>query len=249
MTDPTEIFSSRVQNYTKYRPGYPRALIDLLQSECQFSCHSTVADIGSGSGLLTELFLKNGSRVYGVEPNPEMRAAAENTLKVYPKFTSIDGRAESTGLRDRCIDLITVGQAFHWFETEETRVEFARILKPEGWVVIVYNSLNVNSTFLAAYARFNQTYLGDKGPEHEDPDLYTPFFGKGGFTEMILDGEIQVFDLQGLSGRVLSRANSPQEGDSRYHEMIEALRVIYEDHQQDGKVKIHYHTQVIYGRV
>jgi SAM-dependent methyltransferase len=249
MTDPTEIFSSRVQNYTKYRPGYPRALIDLLQSECQFSCLSTVADIGSGPGLLTELFLKHGNRVYGVEPNPEMRAASEKSLNLYPKFTSLDGRAESTGLRDHCVDFITVGQAFHWFETEDTRAEFARILKPEGWVVILYNILNVNTPFLAAYARFNQTYLGDKGPEHEDPDLCTPFFGKGGFTERVLEGETQVFDFHGLSGRVLSRANAPQEGDSRYHEMIEVLRAIYEDHQQDGKVKIQYHTQVVYGRI
>lgn len=249
MIHPIEIFSSRVQNYLRFRPGYPYGIIDLLRSECRLSNLSIVADIGSGTGLLSEVFLRNGNIVYGVEPNLEMRSAAEKYLIQYPKFTSTGGRAEATGLQKHSLDLITVGQAFHWFDTEPAKTEFNRILKPGGWVTIIYNMLKVNTSFLEALARFNQNFLDDKGPNHVWPDIYTPFFGKDGFTEVVIDGENQIVDFQGLLGRVSSRANSPQEEDSGYQEMVDALLAIYVDHQQGGKIKLDYLVQVVYGKI
>jgi ubiquinone/menaquinone biosynthesis C-methylase UbiE len=130
--DPTQRFSSRVELYVKYRPHYPAAVLDILTSECALSPVSVVADAGSGTGILTELFLRNGNSVFGVEPNREMREAGETLLKSYSQFTSIAGRAEATTLADHSVDFVVAGQAFHWFDCQKARREFARILKTEG---------------------------------------------------------------------------------------------------------------------
>ena len=130
MTDPTKRFSNRVENYVKYRPGYPQGVLTLLQDKCGMTGASAIADVGSGTGILTELLLQNGNRVFAVEPNRDMRAAAELLLGKHPNFTSIDGTAEATTLPDQSVEVITAGQAFHWFDREPTRREFVRILKP-----------------------------------------------------------------------------------------------------------------------
>lgn len=137
--DPKQRFSSRVENYEKYRPSYPAAVIDTLRGECGLSSRSTIADIGSGTGLFSRLFLDFGCRVFGVEPNPDMRAAGERVLSAYPRFTSLDGSAEATGLAVGSVDFAAAGQAFHWFDPPRARDEFARILRPGGWVVLAWN--------------------------------------------------------------------------------------------------------------
>src|SRR5947209_11876909 len=126
--DSTSRFSSRVENYIRYRPGYPQSVVELLAGECGLTPTSVVADVGSGTGILTELFLRNGNTVYGVEPNREMREAGEGLLAGYPNFHSVDGRAEATGLPDASVDFVTAGQAFHWFDAQGARAEFSRIL-------------------------------------------------------------------------------------------------------------------------
>src|SRR6266536_1302519 len=135
--DAKQRFSNRVADYARYRPGYPPAVLDLLRSECNLRPGHVIADIGAGTGLLAELFLKNGNRVFGVEPNREMREAGERLLADYPQYTSVDGIAEATTLADASVDIITAGQAFHWFDREKARAEFARILRPSGWVALV----------------------------------------------------------------------------------------------------------------
>ena len=126
--DPKKRFSSRVENYIKYRPKYPQEIIKYLKEKQILHDNSIVADIGSGTGILSEIFLKNGNLVYGIEPNAEMRNAGEVFLKKYSKFISKEGSAESTGLSELSVDIITAGQAFHWFNLEQTRKEFLRIL-------------------------------------------------------------------------------------------------------------------------
>src|SRR5437764_1020077 len=130
MRDPTQRFSTRVDNYVKYRPGYPPAIVGLLEAECGLTPESVVADIGAGTGLLAELWLRHGNPVCGVEPNREMREAGARLLAAYPAFTSVDGTAEATTLPDQSVDFVTAGQAFHWFEPVAARREFARILRP-----------------------------------------------------------------------------------------------------------------------
>src|SRR5882757_5837179 len=148
--DAKQRFSSRVADYVRYRPSYPSEVLDLLRSECGLRSGHVIADIGSGTGFLSELFLKNGNRVYGIEPNKEMREAGEEYLASYDSFGSIEAAAEATTLEDATIDFVTAGQAFHWFDLPEARREFARILKPEGWAVVMWNDREMNSAFATA---------------------------------------------------------------------------------------------------
>ena len=146
MLDPTKRFSNRVENYVKYRPAYPSEIIGLLEVECGLTPASVIADVGSGTGILSELFLKHGNRVFGVEPNREMRAAGDKLLAKYSNFSSIDGAAEATTMVNTSVDIIAAGQAFHWFDRQRSRAEFERILKPGGWVVLLWNGFRVETS-------------------------------------------------------------------------------------------------------
>src|SRR5437867_8468442 len=142
----TERFSNRVENYVRFRPRYPREVLELLKADCGLKPEAVVADAGSGTGFLAELFLANGNRVFGIEPNKEMREAGERWLQRYSRFSSIAATAEATTLPSQSVDFITAGQAFHWFDRERCREEFARILRPGGWVVLVWNDRRTEST-------------------------------------------------------------------------------------------------------
>ena len=162
MANSTERFTDRVENYSKYRPTYPAGVINLLKSECGLSPESDVADIGSGTGILAKLLLRNCKRVFGVEPNAAMRDAGKALLKNYPTFITVAGSAENTTLPDASIDLITAGQAFHWFDEMKARVEFKRILKSGGFVALVWNDRRLDSTpFLAAYEQLLREFGTD----------------------------------------------------------------------------------------
>ena len=137
MLNSTERFSSRVENYIKYRPSYPAAVLELLSSRCGLGAGSVVADVGSGTGILTELLLETGAAVFAVEPNLAMREAAERNLNDYGRFRSIDGTAEATTLAQSSVDLITASQAFHWFDHPRFFDEVRRIARP-GAVVAVW---------------------------------------------------------------------------------------------------------------
>jgi SAM-dependent methyltransferase len=250
--DPTKRFSSRVENYARYRPSYPRAVLDLLAAECELTGASIVADVGSGTGLLSELFLKNGNRVFGIEPNKEMRDAGERLLKDYARFTSVAATAESTMLDDRGVDFVIAGQAFHWFERERARAEFARILRPEGWVVLVWNERRTDTTpFLAAYERLLLAY----GTDYETithkmigAGEIGAFFEPGAFELETFENR-QVFDLDSLKGRLLSSSFVPERGDPDHDAMLDDLDAIFNTYQEDGKVAFEYDTKVYYGQL
>lgn len=150
--DPTERFSNRAEDYVRYRPGYPRAILPPLREDCGLAPESRIADVGSGTGLLGRVFLDDGETVYGVEPNAEMRAAGERSLRGYPRFHSVAASAEATSLAEASVDFIVAGQAFHWFDAQAARREFARILRPGGWVAVLWNERRTDATgFLRAY--------------------------------------------------------------------------------------------------
>src|SRR3954469_8186543 len=151
---PTSRFSDRVADYAKYRPGYPAEMFELLKRECGLFRHTYIADVGSGTGILARYFLEEGNIVLGIEPNAEMRAYADRDLAQFKKFMSVDATAESTTLPDTSVDMVTAGQAAHWFDFAKARAEFVRILKPGGWVVLVWNEREVDTTpFLREYER------------------------------------------------------------------------------------------------
>jgi SAM-dependent methyltransferase len=246
---PTERFSARAESYSKYRPGYPEGVIDSLRAECCLAHESVIADVGSGTGLLSELFLKNGNRVFGVEPNREMRQKGEKLLAKYPGFVSVDGAAEATTLAEASVDFITSGQAFHWFEREEARAEFARILRLGGWVVLIWNERRTSSTpFLKAYEQFLLRYGTDYKGAEDLSGLVRPFFGPANFRMKTLENQ-QVFDLDGLKGRLLSTSYTPAPGDAGFEPMLNELSAIFEANQRGGKVVFEYDTLIYYGRL
>lgn len=250
MTDVTQRFSSRVEDYIKYRPGYPKAVIETLRSECGLSRDSVIADIGSGTGILTEMFLSNGAVVYGVEPNREMREAAERLLKDYPRFHSVAAKAEETTLDDASVGFVVAGQAFHWFDREKAKVEFTRILKPGGWVALIWNERVVDTTpFLVAYEQLLKDYSTDyEQVDHRriDAAVIRDFFGSDDF-RLKQFKNVQVFDYEGLKGRLLSSSYAPEEGHPNYEPMLVELQRIFQAHQDEGKVDFEYVTQMYYG--
>jgi ubiquinone/menaquinone biosynthesis C-methylase UbiE len=251
MSTPTARFSTRVDNYIRYRPGYPKELFQLLKSECGLTPDSVVADIGSGTGLLTRDFLENGNQVFAVEPNEQMRAAAERLLAEFSGFQSISGTAEATTLSDHSVDLVIAAQAAHWFNPSEARREFIRILKPGGWTVLVWNERRTHSTpFLAAYEHLLLSYATDyEDVRHEKTtSSIDKFFDPTPFRSRTFE-MIQKFDYEALRGRLLSSSYTPQESDSRHAPMLQELRRIFDRHQIGGQVTFEYDTRVYYAQL
>lgn len=251
-SDPKQRFSNRVENYVRYRPGYPRAIIDLLRAECGLTPDSIVADFGSGTGFLTKLFLENGNRVYGIEPNAEMRAAGEQYLNDFPRFQSVAGSAEASTLPGACIDLAVAGQAFHWFELEPARREFQRVLRPAGWVVILWNErVHGASALLQEYENLLHAYgidYASVSDRYPDRARLEQFFGPGAYREKYFPNA-QEFDFPGLRGRLLSSSYAPVEGHPKYQPMLDAIDKLFRQHQRDGRVRFEYETRVYYGRL
>ncbi len=248
--DPTLRFSSRVENYIKYRPRYPHAVIETMRQSCSLVPSATIADIGAGTGTLTEMFLQNGNPVFGVEPNREMREAAERLLGKYQSFQSVPGRAEKTTLSDRSVDHIVVGQAFHWFATRETRGEFLRILRPPFRMMVVWNERDFETApFLIAYDQLLQRYGLDYARAQHRKAYDTAlgdFYGAGGFTERTF-GCVQQVDFDGLRGRMLSSSYTPEHNHPNHAPMIEELQKIYRENEVNGLVTLRYVTRMYYG--
>ena len=252
MMDPTRRFSNRVDNYVRYRPGYPPAVLDLLAARCGLTATSVVADLGSGTGILTGRLLQSGARIFAVEPNPEMRAAAEKLLAHHPNFTSLAGTAEATPLPDHSVDFITAGQAFHWFDRDQARREFLRLLKPGGWVVLIWNDRNLSDRpFSQAYEQLLRAHATDYAVvnhKNVDAEVLRSFFGPAGYGEASYPND-QTFDYAGLKGRLLSSSYAPEAGDPRHVPMLAALQSLFQAHQTNGTVTFDYDTTVFYGRL
>jgi ubiquinone/menaquinone biosynthesis C-methylase UbiE len=251
VTNPTQRFSSRVQDYVRYRPTYPPEVIALLRDECGLTKDSIVADIASGTGIFTKLLLENGNRVFGVEPNAEMRHAGEEFLADYPRFKSLAGTAEATTLADHSIDVVTAAQAAHWFDRAKARREFVRILKPRGWTALIWNERKTDSTaFLRDYEQLLLNYGTDyKEVRHErTTDEIAGFFAPSPYQSRVFEMR-QECDYAGLQGRLVSSSYTPQRGDEKYEPMLAELKRIYEKHQSGGGVALEYATRVFYGRL
>lgn len=254
MQNSTQRFSSRVDNYIRYRPSYPWAVIETLQAHCGLTPAQVVADVGSGTGKLTELFLQHGNPVFAVEPNAEMRAAGERLLQRYAHFTSVAGTAEATTLPAQAVDLVVAGQAFHWFDAAAARQEFARILQPNGWVALIWNYRRlVGTPFMQAYEQLLHTFSSEyQEVGHQRPELteaaISAFFGPAG-CQVAIEPYQQTFDLAGLQGRLLSSSYSPEPGHPQHEPMITALAELFQTYQSAGTVAFVYDTKIYYGQL
>jgi SAM-dependent methyltransferase len=256
MTDagrtPAARFSDRAEDYVKYRPHYSPEVAYALQEACGLRPEHVIADLGCGPGLLAEVFLDIGNRVIGVEPNWEMRRAGEDYLAAYPEFTMVDGSAEATTLPDASVDFVLAGQAFHWFQPVATRAEFARILKPGGWAVLIWHDRNVDSTpFLRAYEDFARRHSIDyEQVAHKYVATYAAleeFFAPNKMM-LIQQHNQQRLDFDGLRGRLLSSSYIPKTGE-RYEAMSRELPHLFSSHAADGHIVLQYDTKIYFGHL
>ena len=248
---PTERFSNRVSDYVRSRPSYPAELTEALATHAALSARTVVADIGSGTGISTDVLLDRAHLVFAVEPNRDMRAAAESRLGAHPRFRSINGTAEATTLPDASVDLVTAGQAFHWFDRRAARAEFRRILRRRGVVALFWNTRRTRgSAFMEAYEDLLKTFGTDFSKvTHENimPDELEAFFG-GPYEALVFD-HAQQFDFEGLRGRLLSSSYVPGPGDPGFQPMLERLQSIFDAHARAGYVRFPYDTELYLGKV
>jgi SAM-dependent methyltransferase len=247
----TSRFSDRVENYVRYRPGYPPEVIATLQAECGLESTCAIADIASGTGIWTRLLLENGNTVFGVEPNAEMRQAGERLLAAFPKFTSIAGTAEATTLAGQSVDFVTAAQAAHWFDRARSRREFVRILKPSGWLVLLWNERVTDSTkFLRDYEQLLLSYGTDyQDIRHEHTtDAVNEFFDPAPFQKRVFDLR-QEFDYSGIEGRLLSSSYAPGPEHPQHAPMLKELRRIFDACAVNGRAAFDYKTRVYFGRL
>lgn len=245
MVDSTRRFSNRADDYVRYRPGYPDQLIEVLGDVCGLQPEHVIADVGSGTGKLTEVLLRAGHIVYGVEPNQPMRAAGERHLERFPNFRSVCGTAEDTTLPHRSLYLVTAAQAFHWFDAAKCRREFRRILQEPGWVALVWNDRQQHhSPFLDAYESLLQEFASDYN--NSDIAAAAQAFLGDSCTVRLLPNS-QELDWEGLRGRLLSSSYAPVAGQPGHDEMMRRLHQIFDEHQDDGRVCFTYTTRVFCG--
>lgn len=247
----TSRFSDRVENYVRYRPGYPAEALQCLREECGLKPEHVIADIASGTGIWTRMLLENGNSVFGVKPNSEMRQAGERLLANFLRFTSVAGKAEATTLPDASVDFVTSAQAAHWFDRECTRREFVRILKAGGWRVLLWNERIVDGTpFLRDYEQLLLTFGTDyKDVRHErTTDAVNEFFDPAPYRERVFPMR-QEFDYAGLEGRLLSSSYAPGPEHMQHQPMLVELRRVFDAHAVNGKVSVDYKTRVYFGRL
>ena len=249
MRDPIERFGDRAENYAKFRPGYPDPMLGFLLDVV--SLPAVVADIGSGTGILTRQLLDKGYELYAVEPNGPMRSVAERTLSGRPRFHSVRGTAEATTLPDGAVDLITCAQAFHWFDRVKSKLEFRRILKGNGRVAIVWNerlekSSEINRKYDDILSRMAPEYSNVSHRKVSLGDI-EGFFAPGEVQLRTFPNQ-QVLDRCGFLGRLLSCSYVPNAGQPGHDEIVDSISDLFDEYEIEGKVTFVYETRLYLGQ-
>ena len=246
-----ERFSNRVENYVKYRPTYPPEILRLFKDEMNLQIDSTVADIGAGTGISAKIFLENGNRVFAVEPNAAMREAAAKYLEDFPNLIIVNGTSEAATLENEAVDFVVAAQAFHWFKQTETRTEFERILRKKGFVALIWNERQLDSTgFLRGYERLlvefgmdYETIRHDRITKETLRDFFQTDFSQAVFQNA------QTVDFDGLKGRMLSSSYVPPPENPRFPAMLKNLETLFAEHAENGRINILYDTKIFYGQL
>lgn len=252
IADPTKRFTERVDNYVKYRPGYPGEVITFLQKECGLTSDSIIADIGSGTGIFSNLLLDKDYHVYAIEPNQAMQQAAKQWLGSNGNYSPIDATAEATTLPAKSVDLIVCAQSFHWFNDERTRSEFKRILKDGCFVALIWNNRMIDiDKFSKAYEELlkNDSLDYNKVNHRNINDIDFKAFFKDGEYKKITYPNAQVFDWNGLLGRVLSSSYVPPQNTDAGKQFQLLLQNAFAKYNVNGMVSFQYQTEIYIGHI
>jgi len=239
--------------YASFRPSYPRAFMEYLRGGVGIRESCAVADIGSGTGILTRQLLESGVQVFAVEPNADMRAVAEADLRGFGGFVSVNGTAESTTLAAHSVGFVTAAQAFHWFDSKRFKAECARIMKPRGKVVLVWNSRDAESALVRENDAINKKYCPDfkgfsggmRGAENEDD--FADFF-EGAYETKIFSNDTSCGE-QGFIGRNLSASYAPKESDADYQAYVAELRALFAKYSKNGTLRTPNFTRSYAGHI
>lgn len=245
-----QIFSSKVSDYVASRPNYPAALLPALRAECHLQAGAFVADIGAGTGLLTQDLLQQGYAVTAVEPNDSMRAAADQALGHFPDYRSTGGTAEHIPLPDACADLITAAQAFHWFDIEVARTEFLRVLKPTGQVALIWNDRQPHDQLHVALDHIFARYGGTKRGAmlaHDERSEVPAFFGANTPLELTWPHEHRLREAALLS-LVFSRSYMPARDSELGQQACQQVTALFHKLATGGFIAVRYNTVAIIGR-
>ncbi|MEE1013816.1 MAG: class I SAM-dependent methyltransferase [Clostridia bacterium] len=243
----TKRFDGKGEIYAKARPKYATELFEYMKSELNIPQGSVFADIGSGTGIFTEQLLEKGYRVYAVEPNEDMRKQAEAKLSNNNFFVSVNGTDSNTNIADNSVDYISIAQAFHWFDADAFRKECNRILKPNGKIMIVYNSRDIDAACTKALAELRSEYNSEfHGFSNGISDEKCKAFFNGNCDVFRMDNS-QSYDKQGYVNRVLSSSYSLCEGDEKYEEYLKEINQIFDKYSVDGLLTVPTYTVAYIG--
>jgi SAM-dependent methyltransferase len=250
--DPTGRFGARAQAYARARPGYPAEAVRELARRLGLPPGATVVDLGCGTGLSSEAFLRAGWAVIGVEPNAPMRAHAQALAADWPDFTLVDGRAEDTGLPQGCADLVVAAQAFHWFDVPAARAEALRILRRPAMAALVWNDrVAEGSDFLAGYEallrRYSPDYLEIRH-RHERTDRIEQFFGHARW-QILRTAHADELDFETLAERLNSASYVPAPGSAQHPAMLAELQALFARTQREGRVVMAFETRIFHGEI
>lgn len=255
MTTKLTRFSGRASFYARHRPGYPDAVIRILEQRADWNPQQTIADIGAGTGISSELFLRHGNTVWGVEPNADMRSEAAHWQARYPEFHLVDGLAEDTRLPNASVDLVVAATAFHWFDATRCRHEFRRILRPGGRVALLWNLYQSPETPLVRAFEELAARFGNKGrhswgrERHNISKAAARLFGNEKAYDAHYLENNERLDFEGLRGRLLSASYVPLPGDDRFEPMLAELHALFAQYASGGFVELRYQTAIYLGEL
>ena len=215
---------NKANSYDLGRPDYPNEFFNYLYNEIGFTKNDIIADIGCGTGKVTRHFLERGNTVVAIEPDGNMLKIANERLGIYPNFTSFQKTAEATGIKTGAIDHIFCGNAYHWFDRKQVVLEFQRILRTDGKIVLT--ELSSGPT---AYEDELSRIIYNFKKSVPNMDRSPPFIS-GMFLEKEFSYEIfQTFEMF-LHG-MLSVSFTPSVLDMEYEPFCKAIKDLFDKYK------------------
>jgi len=251
MVDARSLFNGKASIYSRYRPDYPKDLLKMLEKETGFNRNWIVADIGSGTGIMSRLFLENGNHVYCIEPNDDMRSESIKLTSSFLKCKVLKGTAENTGLDTDSIDIIVAGQSFHWFDPVAAKKEMTRVLKPGGFAALIWNNRSERENSLSKEydyicSKYSHNYQGT-GNSRIESDTFITFFHNG--FKKFETPNYQKLNLDGILGRYFSTSYALQPQDPEYGDAVESLKKLFRKFEKNGYATMEYETQIFLGQL